>query len=148
MYGNMVDRWERMRIGQLEHYQERRNYWEGPISAPGAMARSQPKLLLMAMPEYVDTQWQESALMSMARITVRNDGDGLGIHRGPCECPGFMHNWLYLSLDVTFRIAVTSSSTFDNRPCVSLRQHSRHGTSDRDIVCQGEGKGTEELVPP
>lgn len=73
MYGNMVDRWERMRIGQLEHYQERRNYWEGPISAPGAMARSQPKLLLMAMREYVDTQWQESALMSMAHITVRND---------------------------------------------------------------------------
>lgn len=96
--------------------------------------RSQPELPLGAMSESMGMQQQGS--MFMAHITTREHGavSGQDSHRGPCGCPGAVHNWLHFSLDVTLgragishlRPAPRSSNTMELTLVVGVREPQVH----------------------
>lgn len=86
------------RVGQLELYENgwnwRINCWDRQAQFSGYMVRTQANLLLKAMSEFMARQWQESVLISMVHITIGKKGaiSGQGIHQGPPECPGSVHD--------------------------------------------------------
>jgi hypothetical protein len=84
---------------QLERYEERWNWrLEGREELPivsgqlcqlGILVRSQPKLPMRVMSEFMGKQWQGSVLMSLAHITTREHGEvpGWSSCLGPPGCP-------------------------------------------------------------
>ena len=55
----------------------------GQLCQLGILVRSQPKLPMRVMSEFMGKQWQGSVLMSLAHITTREHGDVPG--RGPAR---------------------------------------------------------------
>lgn len=80
---------------QLESYEERWNWRlgggeelpivSGQLCQLGVLVRSQPKLSLRVMSEFMDMKWQGSVLMSLAHITTR-EVPGWSSCLGPPGC--------------------------------------------------------------
>lgn len=81
--------------------------WECTSLIPGTMVRSQTKLPLRTMSEFMAPNWKASVSKPTAYITTREyrDVSDWGSWWGPLWCPGAVYNWFCSSLNAGLLIA-------------------------------------------